>query len=80
MHGGIGVEDAAIIGLHRLRAFLRRKHAQKVLVQRRIELRQARGEGDLDFSLRAEKRRTQCDAGNARGMRLRISERQRRAP
>ena len=49
-------------------------------MQAGIEARQRVEEGAFEFGARAEERRAQHDAADAVGMRLRIGQRQRRAP
>ena len=78
--GRIGIEDAAPIGVERLRAFVRRQDAEEIFAEAGIEARQRFEKRAFKFGAGAEKRRAQHDAADALGMRLRIGQRQRRAP
>ena len=80
VHVGIGIEDAAEIGLDRLRAFVFGQGADEVAVKAGIEPRQHVEKTVFDFLDRAEESGAQHDAGDAVGMGLRIGQRQCRAP
>ena len=80
VHGGIGIENPAEVGIHRVSAFLRGQHAEEILGEAGMESRQHAEEPTFDFLAGAEESRAQHDAGDAAGMCLRIGQRQRRAP
>lgn len=80
MYGWLRVENTPPVGVERLVAFVRRQQAEKVIVQIRVEAPQAADECPFQLIASAEKSRTQHDAADPRGVRLRISKGQCRAP
>jgi len=80
MYRGIGIENAPPIGIERFQALPRGQEADEIVKQIGVEAPQRVEERDLDFAARTEKGRAQHDARDPVRMRLRISERQRRAP
>ena len=54
VHGGIGIENAAPIGIERLRALFRGQHAQEIVVETRIEARQGIEKGAFQLGAGAK--------------------------
>ncbi len=80
VHRRIGIENAAPVGIERLRAFLRRQQFEKIIAEIGIEARQRVEKCTLQLSAGAEEGRAQDDAGDPVGVGLRIGQSQRRAP
>ena len=80
LHRGIGIENAAPIGFERLFALLRRQNFKEIVAEIGIEARQRVEKCAFQFLARAEESRAQHDAADAGRVRLRIGQRQRRAP
>ena len=80
MHGGIGIENAAPIGIERSLALMFRQYAKEIRAEIGVKARQRFAERGLDFLACAEEGRAQHDCRDAFGMCLRIGQRQRRAP
>ena len=80
VHGRIGIENAAPVGIKRLRALVRREQAHEIIAEIGIEQRQRFEECALQLCPRAEEGRAQHDAADPLRMGLRIGQRQRRAP
>ncbi len=76
----IGIEDAAEIAVDRRAALLSREEAEEILVQRRIEGREAGAEGPVEFGAGAEEGGAQHDAEHPLGVGLGIGEGERCAP
>src|ERR1700681_4820819 len=80
VHRRIGIENAAPVGIERLRAFLRWQQFEKIIAEIGIEAWQRVEKCTLQFGAGAEEGRTQHDTVDPVGVGLCVGQSQRRAP
>ncbi len=80
VHRRIGIENAAPISIERLPAFFSWQHAQEILAEIGVETWKHIDKCGFQLFAGAEEGRAQHDAADPMRMRLRIGQRQRRAP
>src|SRR4030088_3046861 len=78
--GWIGIENAAPVGVERVRALFPRQDFKEIVAEVRIEARERVEECASKLGAGAEKGRAKDDAGDPVGVCLRVGQRQRRAP